>query len=136
MYLGKPVIATAYSGNIDFTLPTTSCLVGYRMRPVTSHDHRHYPEAVDLYPSGLVWAEPDIDAAARWMRLLADTPALRERVGAAGAREIRKRYSPAAQERAITTRLREVAAELKCRRSAIMRGGVIEPTLTATGAGA
>jgi glycosyltransferase involved in cell wall biosynthesis len=113
MYLGKPVIATAYSGNIDFTLPTTSCLVGYRMRPVTSHDHRHYPEAVDLYPSGLVWAEPDVDAAARWMRLLADTPALRARVGAAGAREIRARYSPRAQQAAVVARLDALRDEVR-----------------------
>ena len=34
MYLGRPVIATAYSGNMDFTTETNSCLVGYRLRAI------------------------------------------------------------------------------------------------------
>jgi hypothetical protein len=75
------------------------------MRSVTNHDHRHFPEATSLYPSGLVWAEPDLDAATRWMRLLYESPELRRQVGASGAREIRDRYSPPAQRAAITERL-------------------------------
>ncbi len=47
MYLGKPVIATAYSGNMDFTRPGDSCLVGYSMQRVTEGDHRHYPPATN-----------------------------------------------------------------------------------------
>ena len=34
MFLGKPVIATNYSGNTDFTRPDNSLLVDYRMIPV------------------------------------------------------------------------------------------------------
>ena len=31
MWLGKPVIATGYSGNLDFMTPTNSLLVDYRL---------------------------------------------------------------------------------------------------------
>ncbi|HSZ36690.1 MAG TPA: glycosyltransferase family 4 protein, partial [Acidimicrobiales bacterium] len=36
MALGKPVIATWYSGNCDFMTPVNSCPVGYRLRAVTA----------------------------------------------------------------------------------------------------
>jgi glycosyltransferase involved in cell wall biosynthesis len=109
MSLGTPVIATAYSGNLDFTTPENSCLVGYSMRRVTTEDHVHYPEAERNYRSGLVWADPDVELAAKWMRLLYERPELREEIGARGAETIRAQYSSANQVAAITTRLDEIA---------------------------
>ena len=44
MALGKPVIATSYSGNCDFMNAVNSCPLGYRLRAVTARDHE-YPEA-------------------------------------------------------------------------------------------
>ena len=76
MYLGKPVIATAYSGNVDFMTPADSCLVGYSL---TSEG-----------------ADPDLDQAARWMRVLCSDPARRRRLGAAAAAAIRRHYGRAA----------------------------------------
>ena len=35
MALGKPVIATAYSGNLDFATAANSCQVSYRLREIT-----------------------------------------------------------------------------------------------------
>ncbi len=39
MYLGKPVIATGYSGNLDFTNDHNSCLVDYRLIPVREDEY-------------------------------------------------------------------------------------------------
>lgn len=63
MMLGKPVIVTGYSGNLDFTTQSTAALVDYRYRPVTKED---YP-----FGAGQYWAEPDVDHAAWWMRRIA-----------------------------------------------------------------
>src|SRR5262249_47109358 len=60
MWLRKPVIATRYSGNLDFMDDDCSRLVDYTMVPV-----RH---GAGVYPESATWAEPDLDQAARLMR--------------------------------------------------------------------
>lgn len=66
MYLGKPVIAPAYSGNMDFMTPDNSYMVPYRLVKL----ERDYPP----YDRGNVWAEPDSDAAAVMLRSIFDRP--------------------------------------------------------------
>jgi glycosyltransferase involved in cell wall biosynthesis len=73
MSLGKPVIATAYSGNMEFMDATNSCLVGYSLIPVAPHE---YP-----FSDGQLWAEPDLDQAAFHMRRVADEPAYAAELG-------------------------------------------------------
>ena len=63
MLLGKPVIATNYSGNVDFMTPENSYLVDYRIVPLT----RDYGP----YMRGFVWAEPDVAQAAQYIREVA-----------------------------------------------------------------
>ena len=60
MALGKPVIATGYSGNLDFMDTETAYLVAWTEATV--------PDGCYPYPSGARWAEPDIHAAARALR--------------------------------------------------------------------
>jgi glycosyltransferase involved in cell wall biosynthesis len=60
MALGTPVIATGFSGNMDFTSAENSWLVDYRLTALE--------EQVGPYPKGTVWADPDIDMAADAMR--------------------------------------------------------------------
>jgi glycosyltransferase involved in cell wall biosynthesis len=79
MLLGRPVIATGWSGNMDFMTPEDSALVGYRLVPAA--DPREVFEA-----PGAVWAEPDLGEAASALRQLADNPDARTALGAA-ARE-------------------------------------------------
>ena len=52
MFLGKPVVATNYSGNTDFTHHDNCCLVDYQLIPV---EEGHY-----VFPEGQVWADPDV----------------------------------------------------------------------------
>jgi hypothetical protein len=60
MALEKPVIATGYSGNLDFMTPENSFLVDYSRVAV--------PAGCDPYPQGSPWADPDLDHAAELMR--------------------------------------------------------------------
>jgi glycosyltransferase involved in cell wall biosynthesis len=77
MLLGRPVVATGWSGNLDFMDDSSAALVPYRLVP--ARDPRGVFEA-----PGAVWAEPDIEAAAAWLARLADDPALRAQLGARG----------------------------------------------------
>lgn len=62
---GKPVIATGYSGNLDFLHEENSYLVPYTLVAI--------PEGL-VYPAGIEWAEPDIGEAARLMRKVYEQP--------------------------------------------------------------
>ncbi|WP_312785460.1 glycosyltransferase family 4 protein [Stenotrophomonas indicatrix] len=76
MRLGKPVIATAWSGNRDFMDEGNSFLVDYSLVPVRPGQ---YPHA-----EGQVWAEPDIDHAAKQMQRVVADPEHALRVAQAG----------------------------------------------------
>lgn len=65
MTYGLPVVATGWSGNLEFMSDDDSVLVPYELVPVE--------DVSGVYRSG-VWAEPDIDAAALALRRLADDP--------------------------------------------------------------
>jgi glycosyltransferase involved in cell wall biosynthesis len=100
MALGKPVIATAYSGNVDFTKPGNSFLVDYGLRRVG-------PDC-DPYPSTASWAEPSIEHAATQMRLVRECTDIRQARAAAGREWVREHLSPAAVGELMRTRLPEV----------------------------
>lgn len=103
MYLGKPVIATAYSGNLDFMDHHNSLLVDYRPVPVSDGE---YP-----YWRGQHWAEPDVAHAARLMRQLFEDRTLARRVGAAAAASIRRTNSKAMCGAAVMARLQEIGQQ-------------------------
>ncbi len=77
MLLGRPVIATGWSGNMDFMDATCAVPIGYRLVPVRD------PRGVYQVPDA-VWAEADPDEAVAQLRRLADDPALRTALGARG----------------------------------------------------
>lgn len=77
MLLGRPVVATGWSGNMDFMDADSAALVPFTLVP--ARDPRGVLEA-----PGAVWAEPDIAAAAASLRHLADNPAARRALGARG----------------------------------------------------
>lgn len=63
MLAGVPVIATAWSGNMDFMDGTSAWLVPFRF--VSASDNR------GVYDSGECWADPDVEAAAAHLRAVA-----------------------------------------------------------------
>ena len=87
MAAGKAVIATGWSGNLDFMNNNNSALVSYTLIPVRD------PEG--SFKSGdQKWAEPNVDEAAEWLRRLANDAALRARMGATAASDVAAQLSP------------------------------------------
>ncbi|MCP3963687.1 MAG: glycosyltransferase family 4 protein [bacterium] len=86
MRMGKPVIATGYSGNLDFTHPDNALLVDYRLIDVKPGEN------YDLEGES-VWAEPDVEQAARHMRQLADDPAVAAGLGHRGRQTMEEGFS-------------------------------------------
>lgn len=87
MYLGKPVITTDWSATAEFADSATALPVPAREVELTE-DHGPYRR-------GQRWAEPDLDAAAQWMRRVAGDAELRRAIGQAARRRIEERFSPA-----------------------------------------
>lgn len=100
MYLGKPVIATAYSGNLDFMNDQVACLVDYRLITV---QEGQYPHA-----QGQVWAEPDIDQAAHFMIELLDDHEFGRKLGKRASQHIRIHFSYLAQGLRYKQRLEQI----------------------------
>ncbi len=88
MLLGKPVIVTGFSGNMDFTTPGTAALVDHRLRPLAPQE---YP-----FAEGQLWAEPDVTHAAWWMRRMIEDGRLRQRLAEQGQKLTEVTYAPAA----------------------------------------
>jgi glycosyltransferase involved in cell wall biosynthesis len=87
MAIGTPVIATGWSGNLDFMDEACALVVPSSLVPVDD-------------PQGIyrdqVWAEPDVEAAARALRRLRDEPGLARQLSEAGRRRVAERLSPQA----------------------------------------
>jgi glycosyltransferase involved in cell wall biosynthesis len=94
MALGKPAIATAWSGNMTFMSDSNSCLVGYQLVPVVASISAYRK---NLQRSSVVWADPIVAEAAAWMRQLYDDPDLRLRIGSEAARASASYKAQAAQ---------------------------------------
>jgi len=97
MYLGKPVVATAYSGNLDFMTEDNSFLVEHSLVQIG-------PD-VAPYPPESQWAEPHVDHAARLIREVFDRPDKATERGRRGAEDIRRTHSPAAAGEIMARRL-------------------------------
>ena len=88
MALGKPVIATGFSGNTDFMTPANAYLVDWRLTEVGP--------AAEHYPEEGTWAEPSLEHAAQLMReVYGDQAAAAER-GARAAADVAAQLSPEA----------------------------------------
>lgn len=85
MYLGKPTIATGYSGNTDFMSSENSFLVNYQLVPVET----------DAYPYGenQFWSEANIDQAFNYMLKLLSNPKLGFNIGKKASKNVRKTLS-------------------------------------------
>lgn len=97
MLLGKPVIATGYSGNADFLTESTGYPVGFTLVEIGEEE---YPGA-----KGQVWAEPDIASAARKMREVYENPEQSKRKAFAGKQYILSKHSLEVVGKKVETRL-------------------------------
>jgi glycosyltransferase involved in cell wall biosynthesis len=117
MALGKPAIATGYSGNLDFMTaensylcPSVRCSIGPEREP---------------YPADSHWSEPDVNAAANILRRVYDSRDEARARGLRGAQDIQSSHSAAIAGRVIRDRL----ATIRRRRtssSATKSRGILE----------
>jgi glycosyltransferase involved in cell wall biosynthesis len=88
MSLGKPVVATGWSGNMDFMDSGNSCPVGYELVTLT--------ETHEPYQAGQQWAEPDVEHAAHLLCRVVDDEAYRSQLAQRALSTMRTRFSPQA----------------------------------------
>jgi glycosyltransferase involved in cell wall biosynthesis len=100
MALGKPVVATYWSSNVDFMNQGNSACVDYAI----SELHVNYGP----YSAGQHWAEPDINNAAMWMKQLVKDPALYKTLSVKAQADIRSGLSPQAIGKKIANRISEL----------------------------
>ena len=115
MCLGRAVVATGYSGNMDFCDEDTALLVPYTLVDVPEGA---YPHAADQ-----VWADPDVATAASLMERLLDEPALATDLGRRAALRMQKGFS-----------LRIAGARFRARLAAIQQQTTGTAAVSATGA--
>jgi glycosyltransferase involved in cell wall biosynthesis len=101
MAIGKPAIATGYSGNVDFMNEENSYLVDYTIGRVG-------PEC-EIYPPEGEWAQPNIEHAAERMREVYKDREEGARRGRQAAEDIARALSPQATGLAMRRRLQELA---------------------------
>jgi glycosyltransferase involved in cell wall biosynthesis/SAM-dependent methyltransferase len=104
MALGKPVIATAYSGNMDFMTESTAYLVPWESTAIG--------EDAPPYPATARWAEPRLDVAAELMRRVYGDPEAAKQVGERAAAHIAEHHSPDARAALVRERLVDLSARL------------------------
>ena len=86
MSLGKPVIVTNWSGPVDYLTTDNAFPVPYELTAIDEHDSAHFVDGLD-------WAEPDLTAAAAFMRSIIDDPAHASTLGARAALDIPLHHS-------------------------------------------
>ncbi len=96
MSLGKPVIATNYSGNLEFMNDKNSLLVRYTKINLKNDSY--------LYAKNQAWAEPDESHATQFMKKIKDDKALRESISKQASRDM-KRFTLKNQQQAILKRI-------------------------------
>ena len=100
MLLGVPVVATGWSGNVDFMTNEDSALVGYELVPVWD------PQGTYTVPD-TNWAEADVDEAAAWLARLRADSGLRQGLATRARRAASARFSLDAYRAAIGDSLPE-----------------------------
>jgi hypothetical protein len=103
MALGKPTIATAYSGNLDFMTEDNSYLVRYRMTKVG--------EGWDPYDPEWEWADPDLDHAVSLMRHVFEQQAEARARGERARRDLLESRSLDRTARFVSDRLGQIREE-------------------------
>jgi len=104
MALGKPVIATGYSGNLEFMNEENSFLIPAGLALV--------PPGNDPYEAGSVWGDPDLDSAAETMRHVYEHPEEARSKGEIAASFVQRHLSPEARASSLRSAVCEAAGGL------------------------
>jgi glycosyltransferase involved in cell wall biosynthesis len=101
MAIGKPVIATGWSGNTDFMTAANSFPVRYELVQLRKD--------VGPYKTGETWADPSVEHAAALMRHVFENPDEARAMGRAAKRDIHAQFSAKAVGKLIRDRFDVIA---------------------------
>ncbi|MEM1235985.1 MAG: glycosyltransferase [Pseudomonadota bacterium] len=107
MQLGVPVVATGYSGNMEFCSTENSWLVDYELQAIARDDYIFTPE-------GARWAAPDVANAAAQMRALWSDKEARDLRTASARRHVEDAFSTENIAKRYGARLNTILSEIKC----------------------
>jgi glycosyltransferase involved in cell wall biosynthesis len=85
MLLGKPVVVTNFSGNVDYCDPSTAYMVDGELVPLKSGDYQ--------MAEGQYWCEPEVGIAARHLQDIVQDATKRFHIAQSGQNIIASRYS-------------------------------------------
>jgi GT2 family glycosyltransferase/glycosyltransferase involved in cell wall biosynthesis len=102
--LGKSVVATAYSGNMDFFDETVGFPVDYELVEIS--------EQTGPYPVGYIWANPSIPSLIEQMRLVFKDRTEAGVRGRRAAERMKARFSPEFVGHLIERRLRAIGLDI------------------------
>jgi len=127
MALGRAVVATGWSGNMEFMTNENSIPIGYELVPVSSTPGVEQSYSAGFVGSDLRWAEPHVDEAAAALRRLAADPGARIALGARARSDMERlnrsaAESPAFSELEALWREESVRPDFKSRESALLLG--------------
>lgn len=100
MSLGKPVIATNWSGNVDFMNENNACLVDFTVERIE--------ENYGPYHANQAWAEPNIFQAANYMTMLVQDRSYAYSIGINAKKTMLSDFSPKIIGLKYTSRLTEL----------------------------
>ena len=100
MYFGKPVIATNYSGNLEFMNRENSLLVDYTMTELE--------QVAGSYEYGTRWADPNVEQASNYMRWVFEHRSEARTLGARAAADIRRTLDVNVAAAEIIRRVRQI----------------------------
>jgi glycosyltransferase involved in cell wall biosynthesis len=100
MSLGKPVVATNYSGNVDFMTAENSYPVDYRLVALT----RDYGP----YMRGAQWGDPDLDQMGAIIRRITERPDEASARGARAMADVERHWAPAVTGARVRDRLEAI----------------------------
>lgn len=94
MRLGKPVVATAWSGNMSYMNYCNACLVEFDFVPIEAGAQTYGSDSLGIECK---WAEPNILQASAWLRKLSDDPQFRLQLGLRAATDANKYHEQASE---------------------------------------
>ena len=103
MAMGKPVIATAYSGNLDFMTERNSFLV--------PAERTRIPLDCDPYPAGAEWADPSLTAAAESMKQVYTGSEVVVSIARQGRTDIEQFHGSATRSKFIRDRIEQITRD-------------------------
>ncbi len=109
MQLGVPVVATGWSGNMEFCNAATAALVDCKLIPVGKDDYPHVKP-------GHRWGDPDIGSAVALLRDVRENQHAARQRAAAAKSQIAQRFNPG-----------QVGQGLRARIEVILASGVRRP---------